>query len=116
LVWGALRDLEHWALPDKEKALLRFVEKVNRDSPNIVPAAIEALHDLGRSDEALYYATTVCALFGFYHCWIDASGVTAMSPDVYQEFGIRTAKHGYVRKQTSFALLQHFQKTCRLMP
>jgi alkylhydroperoxidase family enzyme len=98
LVWGVLRDLENSALPDKEKALFRFIDKVNRDSPRITPEDMRPLHEAGWSDEAIYYAITVCALFNFYNRWIDAAGVHAMSDEAHREGARRTAAHGYVRK------------------
>jgi len=80
-----------------EKALLRFVDKVNRDSIHIGPPDIAALHEAGWSDEAIYYAITVCALFNFYNRWIDASGVHALSEEAHRAGGKRSAKSGYVR-------------------
>ena len=73
LVEGVLRDLESSALPEKEKALLRFVDQVNHDSPRIGPRICDRCAQAGWSDEAIYYAITVCALFNFYNRWIDAS-------------------------------------------
>lgn len=93
-----LRDLESSALPEKEKAMLRFVGKVNHDSPNMSPEDMQPLYDAGWADDAIYYAITVCALFNFYNRWIDASGVHAMSEEAHREGGKRTALHGYVRK------------------
>ena len=58
---------------------MRFVRKVNEDSVATSPEDIRALNEIGFSDEAIYYAITVCALFNFYNRWIDASGVHAMS-------------------------------------
>jgi alkylhydroperoxidase family enzyme len=98
LVAGVLHDLESSALPDKEKALLRFVGKVNRQSPAISEDDMRTLHAAGWTDEAIYYAITVCALFNFYNRWIDASGVHPMSEEAHRQFGARTAQHGYVRK------------------
>ena len=98
LVWSVLRDLESSPLPEKEKALLRFVSKVNHDSPNINPDDMRPLYEAGWADDAIYYAMTVCALFNFYNRWIDASGVHAMSEEAHREGGKRTALHGYVRK------------------
>lgn len=92
-----MRDLETSPLPEKEKALFRFVDKVNRESPSIVPADIDALYAAGWSDEAIYYAITVCALFNFYNRWIDASGVHALSGEAHREGGKRSARTGYVR-------------------
>jgi alkylhydroperoxidase family enzyme len=98
LVWGALRDLENSALLEKEKALFRFVDKVNSEAPKITAEDMQPLHAVGWTDEAIYYAITVCALFNFYNRWIDAAGVHAMSEEAHKTFGARTAQHGYIRK------------------
>ena len=97
-MWGVLRDLETSALAEKEKALFRFVAKVNHESPKISAAEIEVLHAAGWRDESIYYAITVCALFNFYNRWIDAAGVHAMSEETHRLYGARTAEHGYSRK------------------
>ena len=96
-MWGVLKDLESSALPEKDKALFRFVNKVNHDSPQITPADMQPLYAVGWTDEAIYFAITVCALFNFYNRWIDASGVHALSAEAHEEGGRRSAKHGYVR-------------------
>jgi alkylhydroperoxidase family enzyme len=92
-----LRDLESSPLDEKHKALFRFIDKVNGDSPRIAPEDIHPLHQAGWDDEAIYIAITVCALFNFYNRWIDATGVHAMSSEAHREGGKRTAEHGYVR-------------------
>jgi alkylhydroperoxidase family enzyme len=97
-VWSVLEDLENSALPEKEKALFRFIDKVNRRSPEITPGDMQPLYAVGWTDEAIYFAITVCALFNFYNRWIDASGVHALSEEAHREGGKRTAVHGYVRK------------------
>jgi alkylhydroperoxidase family enzyme len=97
-VKGVVDDLESSPLPEKEKALLRFVEKVNRDSVSIGPADMEVLYGLGWTDEAIYYAITVCALFNFYNRWVDASGVPALSDEAHRQNAKRSAAVGYVRK------------------
>ena len=94
---GVLSDLDSSALLENEKALLRFVRKVNEDSVHIGPADIEALHEVGYTDEAIYYAITVCALFNFYNRWIDASGVHPMSDTAHAAGAKRSAIHGYSR-------------------
>ena len=97
-MWGALRDLETSSLAENEKALFRFVDKVNLDSPRITPEDMRPLYSAGWSDEAIYFAITVCALFNFYNRWIDATGVHAMSEEAHREGGKRTAAQGYLRK------------------
>ena len=98
LVWGVLRDLESSGLQEKEKALFRFVAKVNHNSPRITAADMQPLYDEGWTDEAIYFAISVCALFNFYTRWIDASGVHEMSEEAHRVYGARTAQHGYARK------------------
>ncbi len=92
-----LRDLERSGLDEKHKALFRFVDKVNRDSPRITAGDMRPLYAAGWDDDAIYFAITVCALFNFYNRWIDASGVHALSDEAHREGGERTAKHGYSR-------------------
>lgn len=93
-----LKDLESSALEEKEKALFRFVDKVNHDSPKITAEDMQPLYAVGWTDEAIYFAITVCALFNFYNRWIDASGVHALSDEAHRAGGKRSAVHGYVRK------------------
>ncbi len=92
-----LRDLENSRLDDKHKALFRFVDKVNRESPRIGRSDLQRLYEAGWEDEAIYFAITVCALFNFYNRWIDATGVHAMSEEAHREGGRRTAAGGYAR-------------------
>ena len=98
LVESVLRDLEGSPLPEKEKVLLRFVDRVNHASPQITAADMQPLYQAGWTDEAIYYAITVCALFNFYNRWIDASGVHALSAEAHRQGGVRSANAGYVRK------------------
>jgi alkylhydroperoxidase family enzyme len=78
LVDAVCRDAETAALPDREKALFRFLTKVNDESAHIQRTDVDAARDAGWSDAALYDAITVCAIFNFFNRWIDATGV----PDV----------------------------------
>lgn len=96
-----IRDVETSRLSDPEKALFRFVRKVNEDSANIGLADIAVLHEDAYNDEAVYYAMTVCAFFNFYNRWIDASGVHAMTHKAHQAGAKRSAIHGYSRSSQS---------------
>jgi hypothetical protein len=97
LVASVLVDVETSKLSDSDKVLFRFVRKVNEDSVSIGPPDMAILHGAGFSDEAIYYAITVCALFNFYNRWIDASGVHAMSDEAHRAGAKRSAIHGYSR-------------------
>ena len=63
------------SLDEKHKALFRFVDKVNHDSPRITADDMVLLHAVGWDDEA------ICTLplpharcFNYRNRWIDASG------------------------------------------
>jgi uncharacterized peroxidase-related enzyme len=98
LVEAVLADFETSTLSDAEKALFRFLDKVNHSSPHIAADDMAPLRAAGWSDEQIYYAITVCALFNFYNRWIDATGVHALSEEAHREGGKRSAAIGYVRK------------------
>lgn len=98
LVQQVLADVDSSALTDAEKLLLHFLDKVNHDSPRISPADIAPLHAAGWTDEQIWYAITVCALFNFYNRWVDAAGVCALSDEAHSEGGKRSAAGSYVRK------------------
>ena len=92
-----LDGIESSPLDERHKALFRFVDKVNHDSPQMQPADLDIVRAAGWSDEAIYFAITVCALFNFYNRWIDATGVHAMSEEAHREGGKRMATQGYAR-------------------
>jgi hypothetical protein len=60
-------------------------------------ADLDTARAAGWSDEELYFAITVCALFNFYNRWIDASGVHALSDEAHRAGGQRMAAGGYAR-------------------
>lgn len=97
-VAGVVRDLETSGLGEKEKALLRFVDRVNHASQQITAEDMQPLYAAGWDDAAIYYAVTVCALFNFYNRWVDATGVHALSDEMHRVGAQRSANIGYVRK------------------
>lgn len=92
-----LADVESSGLDERHKALFRFLDKVNRESPSMTAGDLDAIRAAGWTDEELYFGITVCALFNFYNRWIDASGVHALSDEAHAMGGRRSAQHGYVR-------------------
>lgn len=76
--------------------MFEFLEKMNRESSRLQPADLEKVKAAGWSEEALYDAITVCALFNFYNKWIDATGVSDMPPAAYAASGQRLATFGYL--------------------
>ena len=90
-----LDDFRTAPIGEAERALFAFVEKMNRASTELGPEDAAEARAAGWSDEALYDAITVCALFNFYNKWIDATGVCDMPAAAYEASGERLAAVGY---------------------
>jgi alkylhydroperoxidase family enzyme len=95
MVDAVLRDPRTAPISDADKALFLFVEKVNRVSNQVRREDMDAVRAAGWSEEAIYDAVTVCALFNFYNIWVDATGVQDMPAAAYQASGHRLATEGY---------------------
>ena len=92
---AVLSDYTTAPLSDAERVLFGFVVQVNEASHRIGPDDIARVKAAGWTEEAIYDAITVCALFNFYNRWIDATGVSDMPAEAYAQGGRRTAAHGY---------------------
>ena len=90
-----LQDFRTAPIDERMKALFAFIERMNRESNCLRQEDVDAVKAAGWSEEAIYDAITVCALFNFYNKWIDATGVSDMPPEAYDASGERLAKHGY---------------------
>jgi hypothetical protein len=98
LVASVMQDLETSRLDEKHKRLFRLVDRVNHESPRMQAEDFGPAREAGWTDEELYFAITVCALFNFYNRWIDATGVHELSEAAHREGGKRSAAMGYVRE------------------
>ena len=92
-----LADYRTAPIDDRQKALFAFIEKMNEQSNQIRADDLDRLKAAGWSEEAIYDAITVCALFRFYNAWIDATGVHDLPAAAYELSGKRMAADGYVR-------------------
>ena len=92
---AVLEDFRHAPIDDADNAMFVFLEKMNRESNQIQQSDIDIVKATGWSDEALYDAITVCALFNFYNKWIDATGVSDMPAAAYAGSGERLGTLGY---------------------
>jgi alkylhydroperoxidase family enzyme len=97
LVDAVLEDYRTAPIDDREKALFGFIEKMNEQSTQIRRDDIDSLKQAGWTEEAIYDAITVCALFRFYNAWIDATGVHDLPAAAYALSGKRMAEQGYIR-------------------
>ena len=100
MVHAVLEDYRTAPISDREKSLFAFIEKMNRESSKLEQRDLDDAKSAGWSEEALYDAITVCALFNFYNKWIDATGVSDMPADAYAASGERMADHGYGSPQS----------------
>lgn len=95
MVDAVLEDFRTAPISERDKAMFAFLEKMNRESNRIDEADVEAVVKAGWTQEAVYDAITVCALFNFYNKWIDATGVRDMPAPAYAASGERLAEYGY---------------------
>ena len=94
-VRAVLDDFRTANIPAAERVLFSFLDQVNARSSTIRREDLDVVRAAGWTDEAIYDAVTVCALFNFYNRWIDATGVQDMPAEAYAMSGVRMAKHGY---------------------
>jgi alkylhydroperoxidase family enzyme len=97
-VKAVLANVETSPLDEQHKALFRLIDKVTHESPSMQPADLERARAAGWTDDALYFAITVCALFNFYNRWIDATGVHALSDEAHRAGGKRMKTGSYARE------------------
>lgn len=95
MVDAVLEDFRTAPISAQEKAMFAFLERMNRESSTLQKEDVDAVVAAGWSEEAVYDAITVCALFNFYNKWIDATGVSDMPPEAYAASGERLATRGY---------------------
>jgi uncharacterized peroxidase-related enzyme len=98
LVEGVIRDVATSKLDARHKRLFEFLDKVNKNCASVTAEHLADLRAAGWTDEELYFAISVCALFNFYNRWIDACGVHALSDESHRQGAKRSAQHGYVRE------------------
>ena len=96
MVDAVLEDYRTAPISDRDKALFAFIDKMNRESNRMTRDDIDTAKAAGWTEEALYDAISVCALFNFYNKWIDATGVHDMPAAAYAASGERLANFGYV--------------------
>ena len=95
LVDAVLEDHRSAPISDAHKALFTLIEKAALFTNEVTAGDIAAVKAAGMSEEAIYDAITVCALFKFFTTWVDASGVADLGAEGYAMSGERLAAHGY---------------------
>jgi len=98
LVESVIADAATSQLDAKHKKLFAFIDVVNKNCACVTAQHLADMRGTGWTDEELYFAITVCALFNFYNRWIDACGVHALSDESHRQGAKRSAAHGYIRE------------------
>jgi alkylhydroperoxidase family enzyme len=88
-------DIETAPVSEQHKALFRYVAKVNDTPAEVSQADVDAVKAAGWSEQAIFDAATVCAMFNFFNRWIDATGVPAPTPGAYEKRLAQTGDMGY---------------------
>jgi len=96
MVKAVLDDYRTAPIGEPERTLFAFIARMNHESHTLTREDVAAVVAAGWSEEAVYDAITVCALFNFYNKWIDATGVGDMPAAAYVASGQRLASRGYV--------------------
>ncbi len=94
LVRAVLEDFRTAPISEKEKLLFAFLELVTDNASH--GGDVAELKREGWTDEEIYDAATVCALFCFYNRWGDAAGVQELAPAAARASGKRLAERGYL--------------------
>ncbi|MBN8248343.1 MAG: hypothetical protein J0L84_12990 [Verrucomicrobia bacterium] len=95
LVEEVLRDVETSRLDEAHKALFRYVGKLADHPERVTESDVAVLKDAGWSEEAIYDALTVAAVFKFYNTWNNGSGVRNMESSDYLYSGRVLSTLGY---------------------
>ncbi len=89
------RDWRTAPIPEREKALFAYLEKLCSAPATCSQADVDGLKGHGWGDDAVYDAVTVCALFNFFNRWIDGTGVPDVPKGFYEERLERFGDRGY---------------------
>ena len=93
---AVLEDPRTAPISERERALMVFIDRVNGGSFSLRREEVESVRAAGWSDEAIYDAVSVCALFNFFNRWCDGTGVNPMPHEHHLMSGKRMAERGYV--------------------
>lgn len=86
MIEALVADIDSVSGLDKLKPILHYVKKLNFLPSRIVQSDAQAVFDAGWTEEALYEATQVCALFNMMNRIIEGAGVNfdyAAHPEVH---------------------------------
>ncbi|MBT9332317.1 carboxymuconolactone decarboxylase family protein [Paracidobacterium acidisoli] len=97
LVRRVKADFQHAAIPDKLKALLVIVAKVQKGGRSVTTEDVAAARRLGATDHEIHDTVLIAAAFCMYNRYVD--GLDTIQPHdeaMYRERGKAVAREGYV--------------------
>lgn len=97
MVRAALADPRTAPIPPRLAGVLLFARKAAHDPRSIGPDDVAAAKAAGATEDELYDALLVSALFQLYNAWVDAHGVAPMTDEAYAATATRLAREGYVQ-------------------
>ena len=74
------------------------MDKLNGAAADIRRDDVDEAKRAGWSEEAIYDAITVCALFNFYNRWCDGAGVHDLPREAYRLTAKQLARRGYTHE------------------
>jgi uncharacterized peroxidase-related enzyme len=95
LVQAVLQNWRTAPVPPKTRAMLGFLEKLNRDPDSVTPQDVNAVRDPGVSKAAIEDAIHVCAIFNILNRLADALEFEVPRPAVFARHGQILLKFGY---------------------
>ncbi len=90
-----IEDYSTAPIPEAERALFGFVEKLNASASEISQRDADTLAKHGWEDEAILDAINVCGLFNYYNRLVDGCGAHPLSDRGHAASGRRIARDGY---------------------
>ncbi|HEV2500754.1 MAG TPA: peroxidase-related enzyme [Terriglobia bacterium] len=98
LVQDVKRDYRTAAVPEKLKALLTIVGKVQKGGKHVLPEDIEVARKHGATDTEIHDVVLIAAAFCMYNRYVDGLATWApQEPEAYRQMGRRMAEQGYIR-------------------
>src|SRR4051812_50050918 len=95
MVKAVLDDYRTAPIGEPERTLFAFIARMNHESHTLTREDVAAVVAAGWSEEAVYDAISVCALFNFYNKWIDATGAGDMPAAAAFPSGPRVPSRGH---------------------
>jgi alkylhydroperoxidase family enzyme len=89
------RDYRSAPIPEKERRLFHYLDRLASAPSSLTEEDAAALAAQGWTDDEVFDAVTVGALFAFFNRWIDGTGVPDVPPGLYEERLERFGDFGY---------------------